>query len=153
MQQRVLPVEGFDQTIWSALDNQEQVIRVSFQLPAGELIDAKNHPYRQLFNLYLAGNFTVLQSVPVQLPEGDFRQAILQQLRQVPAGQTVSYGTLAQQAGFPGAARAVGSVCKRNPLPIIIPCHRVIKSDGRLGGYAFGVKLKQQLLRHEGLNF
>ena len=74
-------------------------------------------------------------------------------MRQIPAGQTISYGQLANLTGHPGAARAVGSICKHNPLPIIIPCHRIIKSNGSLGEYAFGAELKKQLLHHEGVNF
>ena len=70
----------------------------------------------------------------------------------VPAGSTVSYGELAEAAGFPRAARAVGSVMANNPIPIVIPCHRVIRSDGSLGRYGTDPRWKERLLEHERSN-
>lgn len=139
--------------LWLIINQQNRVVRVTLQPPEGELIELKNHPYRQLVERYLNGELNTLNKLKVYLPTGQFRRAVLEQMCQIPAGQTMSYGELARYAGHPGAARAVGSVCKHNPLPIIIPCHRVIKSNGGLGEYALGIKLKQQLLRHEGVNF
>ncbi len=78
-----------------------------------------------------------------------FRRAALERLREVPYGQTISYSALAGACGRPRAARAVGSACARNPLPIVIPCHRVLRSDGSLGGYAGGVEAKRALLSLE----
>jgi methylated-DNA-[protein]-cysteine S-methyltransferase len=70
----------------------------------------------------------------------------------VPAGSTVSYGELAERAGFPRAARAVGSVMANNPIPIVVPCHRVIRSDGSLGRYGTEPAWKEWLLTHERSN-
>ncbi len=70
-------------------------------------------------------------------------------LGKVPAGKTVTYGELAKRAGYPGAARAVGNAMKKNRLPIVIPCHRVVKGDGSLGQYSRGVHWKKRLLEHE----
>jgi O-6-methylguanine DNA methyltransferase len=70
----------------------------------------------------------------------------------VPAGSTISYGELAQAAGFPRAARAVGSVMANNPIPIVVPCHRVIRSDGSLGRYGTDASWKERLLAHERSN-
>ncbi|MCK4343109.1 MAG: methylated-DNA--[protein]-cysteine S-methyltransferase [Phycisphaerae bacterium] len=80
-----------------------------------------------------------------------FHVAIWKACRQVRYGKTVSYGELARRAGKPGAARAVGTAMSRNPLPIVVPCHRVLKSDGTLGGYSGpgGVELKRRLLEME----
>ena len=80
-----------------------------------------------------------------------FAQKVLQTLAKVPYGKTITYGQLAKRAGSPKAARAVGNVLASNPLPIIIPCHRVIAGDGSLGGFSGpkGVKLKRQLLLME----
>ena len=139
--------------LWLVIDAFDRVQQVLFQPPTGEITYLKNHPYRQLFRQYMAGDYQALNQIKINLPTGDFRRAVLEQMRQIPAGQTLSYGQLANLAGHPGAARAVGSICKHNPLPIIIPCHRIIKSDGSLGEYAFGVELKKQLLHHEGINF
>jgi O-6-methylguanine DNA methyltransferase len=67
----------------------------------------------------------------------------------IPVGQTRTYKWVARKAGRPAASRAVGQILKRNPYPIIIPCHRVIRSDARLGGYAFGTEKKKRLLDFE----
>jgi AraC family transcriptional regulator of adaptative response/methylated-DNA-[protein]-cysteine methyltransferase len=67
----------------------------------------------------------------------------------IPAGQTRSYAELAAQLGQPDAARAVASACAHNKVAIVVPCHRVVRSDGSLGGYRWGLPLKQQLLERE----
>lgn len=80
-----------------------------------------------------------------------FQQHVWQALQQVPFGTTLTYHQLAQRLGKPGAARAVGHANGRNPLAIVIPCHRLIGSDGQLRGYASGMIFKQRLLQHEGV--
>ncbi len=75
-----------------------------------------------------------------------FRRHVLDELRDVGYGTTVSYSELAQAAGNPRAVRAVGSACATNPIPIVIPCHRVLRSDGSLGGYGGGLHVKRALL-------
>jgi methylated-DNA-[protein]-cysteine S-methyltransferase len=81
-----------------------------------------------------------------------FERAVLQTLRRIPPGQVRTYGEIARALGKPSAARAVGTACARNPLPLLIPCHRVVRSDGKLGGYSLrgGATLKRQLLEAEG---
>jgi len=79
-----------------------------------------------------------------------FARSVLSELARVPYGQTTTYGTLAAKVGAPRAARAVGTVMNRNPLPIVLPCHRVVGSNGSLTGYAGGLETKEQLLRLEG---
>jgi methylated-DNA-[protein]-cysteine S-methyltransferase len=80
-------------------------------------------------------------------PEGTpFDQLVWAELRRIPHGATISYGELARRLDRPGAARAVGHANGRNPIAIIVPCHRVIASDGSLGGYAGGLELKRALL-------
>jgi len=78
-----------------------------------------------------------------------FAQKIYQIVSRIPIGEVRTYKWVAQKAGKPGASRAVGQVLKRNPYPLIIPCHRVINSDNKLGGYAFGVNKKKLLLDME----
>lgn len=78
-----------------------------------------------------------------------FALRTIEALMDVPAGSTVSYGSLAAMAGFPRAARAVGSVMASNGIPIVIPCHRVIRSDGSLGRYGNDPTWKERLLKHE----
>ncbi len=75
-----------------------------------------------------------------------FRRHVLDELRDVGYGTTVSYSQLAEAAGNPRAVRAVGSACATNPIPIVIPCHRVLRSDGSLGGYGGGLHVKRALL-------
>ena len=79
-----------------------------------------------------------------------FQLRVWQELRLIPWGQTISYGELARRVGNPRASRAVGQANAVNPIPLIIPCHRVIAADGSLGGYSSGPDRKRWLLRHEG---
>ena len=79
-----------------------------------------------------------------------FRRAVLEETMRIPAGETRSYGWLARKVGSPRAARAVGRVMATNPLPIVVPCHRVVGSDGSLRGYGGGLAMKEALLRLEG---
>ena len=79
-----------------------------------------------------------------------YRRAVLEELSKVPFGQTVSYRDLAERTGKPGASRAVGTAMATNPIPIVVPCHRVLRTGGALGGYGGGLDTKVWLLRHEG---
>lgn len=89
-------------------------------------------------------------SVPLDLPAAQrFRERAQRGLLDIAYGQTESYSALAARLGNPRAVRAVGSACATNPLPIIVPCHRVLRSDGSLGGYAGGLEMKQYLLELE----
>ena len=83
-------------------------------------------------------------------PVPAFQQGVLRELARVPYGQVTTYGCLAAKIGKPRAARAVGGALNRNPLPIVLPCHRVVGSTGSLVGYAGGLDRKEALLRHEG---
>jgi methylated-DNA-[protein]-cysteine S-methyltransferase len=80
----------------------------------------------------------------------DFHRLVLGELQLVPYGEVTTYGTLAARAGRPRAARAVGTVMNRNPVPIVLPCHRVVGSTGKLVGYGGGLERKEFLLRLEG---
>lgn len=100
-------------------------------------------------NEYFAGErreFTV--AIDMQLAHG-FRHTALNRLREIPYGETESYAEVAEAAGSPRAMRAVGSACANNPIPLIIPCHRVVRSDGSLGGYGGGLHIKEDLLALE----
>ncbi len=82
-----------------------------------------------------------------------FQQSVLSEAARIPRGQVRSYGWLADHVGNPGAVRAVGSTMAKNPLPLIIPCHRVVRSDGRIGNYSLGgPHRKWELLEHEGVD-
>lgn len=97
---------------------------------------------------YFAGE---LQNFALPLvPDGtDFQQQVWRELRRIPYGRTISYGELARRIGKPSASRAVGAANGRNPLPIIVPCHRVIGSNGSLTGFAGGLAIKEALLALE----
>lgn len=83
-------------------------------------------------------------------PDGtDFQKAVWTALRRVPYGETISYGELARRVGRPDAARAVGRANGTNPVPIVVPCHRVIGADGSLTGYGGGIEIKKRLLALE----
>ena len=88
--------------------------------------------------------------LPIDLRVAPFHEAVLAELARVPYGRTETYGALAAKAGRPGAARAVGTVMNRNPIPIVLPCHRVIGANGSLTGYAGGLDVKRRLLQLEG---
>ncbi len=97
---------------------------------------------------YLNGGRTSF-SLPLRAEGTPFEQAIWQQLQAIPYGETITYGELARRAGRPGAARAAGAACGKNPIAIFIPCHRVLGQKGALTGYAWGVERKAALLELE----
>lgn len=87
--------------------------------------------------------------LPLDLCGTPFQQRVWQMLLTIPAGSTASYAALAQRMGAPGAARAVARACAANPLAVVIPCHRVVRSDGALSGYRWGVARKRALIERE----
>ena len=91
-------------------------------------------------------------TVPLDLHGTPFQLQVWQTLRRIPFGKAVSYGEEARMLGKPKAARAVGSANGRNPVPIIVPCHRVVAGDGSLGGYSAGLPMKRKLLALEGVS-
>jgi len=99
---------------------------------------------------YFAGEISALSTIKVEQPGGDFSQAAWKEMRKVKAGKTISYAELAEKAGSPKAVRAAGSACAKNAIALVVPCHRILPTAGGLGGYAYGVKAKEWLLRHEG---
>lgn len=98
---------------------------------------------------YTDGDCDALDRVAVRQSGGPFLQAAWAALRGVRAGRTASYTELARLAGRPNAARAAGSACARNMVAPFVPCHRILRSDGTLGGYEYGLATKAALLRHE----
>lgn len=87
--------------------------------------------------------------LPLAAEGTSFQQKVWDALRRIPCGATTTYGDIARQIGRPTASRAVGAANGRNPLPIVVPCHRVIGANGQLTGFAGGLKLKKALLDHE----
>lgn len=89
--------------------------------------------------------------VPLDIRGTAFQQSVWGMLRKIPAGTTASYTQIAQQIGHPTATRAVAQACAANPIAIVVPCHRVVRSDGGLSGYRWGVQRKRALLEREGV--
>jgi methylated-DNA-[protein]-cysteine S-methyltransferase len=101
---------------------------------------------------YFDGDLAALDDLAVEQPGNPYFQAAWKAMRDVPAGTTVSYQELAGRIGDPGTARAAGFACARNQVVLIVPCHRVIRTDGTLGDYYYGLDVKRWLLRHEGVD-
>ncbi len=98
---------------------------------------------------YFAGELTRFD-LPMRLCGTEFQRQVWSGLQAIPYGETISYGELARRVGNPGASRAVGLANGRNPIAIVVPCHRVIGSNGQLTGYGGGIDRKVWLLEHEG---
>jgi methylated-DNA-[protein]-cysteine S-methyltransferase len=102
---------------------------------------------------YFAGDLAALDEQPVRLLGTDFQRDVWTALRAIPAGQTRSYGELANALGRKDAVRAVAAANGANPVAVFVPCHRVIAANGTLWGYGGGLPMKQWLLSHEGARF
>jgi methylated-DNA-[protein]-cysteine S-methyltransferase len=114
--------------------------------PRGGLLDDA----RTQLEAYFAGTRDHFDlPLDLRLARGPFRREVLALLETIPLGQTRTYAELAVAAGRPKAVRAVGSGCANNPLPVVVPCHRVLRTGGQIGGYLGGVERKQWLLDHE----
>ena len=98
---------------------------------------------------YFDGDVSAMDTLPVTQPGGPFRQAAWKVMREVPAGEVITYSELAARAGNPRAVRAAGSACSQNLVAPIVPCHRIVRTGGDLGGYYFGLDAKSWLLEHE----
>jgi methylated-DNA-[protein]-cysteine S-methyltransferase len=128
--------EGFEDTLGRTLG--VRVLRVPLddvRRELGEYFEGR----RRTFDL------------PLDLRVAPFYADVLRELALVPYGQTDTYGSLASKVGRPQAARAVGTVMNRNPIPIVLPCHRIVGRNGALTGYAGGLDVKRHLLRLEGI--
>jgi O-6-methylguanine DNA methyltransferase len=91
----------------------------------------------------------IKQPIDILMVGTAFQQAVWQAMLAIPAGQVLSYGTVARQTGYAKASRAVGAACGANPVPLLVPCHRIIAGDGSLGGFGGGLATKKLLLRAE----
>lgn len=99
---------------------------------------------------YFAGDLSAIDELATETGGTEFQRAVWKALRDIPAGQTVTYGALAAAIGKPKAVRAVGAANGANPVGVVVPCHRVIGSDASLTGYGGGLERKRWLLAHEG---
>lgn len=102
-----------------------------------------------LISDYFDGDLSALNAIKVRQPGAPFSQAAWKAMRRVKAGKTLSYAELADRAGSSAAVRAAGSACAKNAIVLVVPCHRIVKTGGALGNYAYGLNKKEWLLRFE----
>ena len=141
---RAVDWEDYGDRLHQLLQRQYGANAVRFE--AASRASAASHSLRAYFD----GNTGCLAGLAVATNGTAFQRAVWDALRQIPPGQTVSYGALASRIGRPGAMRAVGLANGANPVSIVVPCHRVIGADGTLTGFGGGLERKRWLLAHEG---
>jgi methylated-DNA-[protein]-cysteine S-methyltransferase len=120
---------------------------------SGISLTEQRGPLRPAFDAYFSGNIGAIETIAWFGAGTAFQQAVWDALCTIPVGATLSYAGLAGRIGRPRAVRAVGSANGSNPVALVVPCHRVIGSDGSLTGYGGGLHRKRWLLEHEGANF
>ena len=103
-----------------------------------------------LISDYFDGDIAAINAIQVRQPGAPFSQAAWKAMKKVRPGSVISYSDLAERAGSPAAIRAAGSACAKNAIVLVVPCHRIVKSGGALGNYAYGLSKKEWLLNHEG---
>ncbi len=125
--------------------------RLPEELQGITITSAKNHPYEARVRAYFAGDKTALDAISRDQTGTEFQQRVWRAINSIPYGQTISYKQLAERSGNVAAVRAAGTICGLNRLILLIPCHRVLKSDGGIGNYLYGTEIKKSLLRREGV--
>jgi len=124
----------------------ETVVGVRFGARPGP---SATHPAAEQLAAYFAGDLTDF-TVPFELRGGsEFERAVWAEIARIPYGEMVTYGSIATALGDPGAARAVGTACNHNPVPVIVPCHRVVGAGGKMVGFGGGIDRKRRLLELE----
>ncbi|MBU2663565.1 methylated-DNA--[protein]-cysteine S-methyltransferase [Actinoplanes bogorensis] len=124
----------------------ETVVGVHFGARPGA---AGSHPAVAQLESYFAGELTDF-SVPFEMRGGsEFERAVWGEIAKIPYGEMITYGAIATALGDPGAARAVGTACNHNPIPVIVPCHRVVGAGGKMVGFGGGLDRKRKLLELE----
>ena len=130
-------------------DENKFVHDVSSQFHSDVIRDgARLHSVIELLDSYFRGN-PIRTRITLDLRGTDFQRRVWSEVLKIPYGKTRAYSEIAYAIGRPSAWRAVGNAVGSNPVPLIIPCHRVVRSDGSLGGYAYGISLKKELLEME----
>jgi methylated-DNA-[protein]-cysteine S-methyltransferase len=128
-------------------DVHDQYARLHVDVPL-RLVDRIGR-FSDAMSAYFDGEVALMDTLPVSQSGGAFRQAAWKVMREVPAGEVISYAELATRAGNPGAVRAAGTACATNMVAPIVPCHRIVRTGGALGGYYYGLGVKEWLLAHE----
>lgn len=118
------------------------------EFSAAELVEEPLPELESKIRAFIAGEGS-LGRVPLDIRGTVFQRRVWDALRRIPRGSTRSYGEIAREVGAPAAVRAVGSACGANPVALVVPCHRAVRADGGLGGYAWGLAVKERLLEME----
>lgn len=139
----VAPASGFG-------DIHELATRLPDDLRDISIQQIYNHPYKAQVTAYYRGDPTALAKIARDQTGTEFQQRVWHVIDDIPYGTTLSYKELARQSGNPAAIRAAGTICSLNRLILLIPCHRVLKSDGSIGSYLYGTPIKTSLLVREG---
>lgn len=140
--------DGAEVVVASGFENVKKLSRrcgIRVNIERGE----NDHPYGVRVRQYFAGAYDALDALPVHMEGGVFQKAVWESMKDIPAGKVSSYKAIAEAIKRPKAFRAVGSACGANHLILLVPCHRIVRSDGALGEYVYGTKRKAQLLAHE----
>jgi methylated-DNA-[protein]-cysteine S-methyltransferase len=139
--------EGLVSVRWATSERGRRVAAAAEDVKAGAILDVAERWLRAYFTARRS-----LPPLPRLAPQGtSFQRDVWSRLAVIPFGRVLTYGEIAAALGLPGAARAVGQANGKNPLPIFIPCHRVVAGGGKLGGYSAGLERKRWLLAHEGI--
>ncbi|MFZ2491323.1 MAG: methylated-DNA--[protein]-cysteine S-methyltransferase [Thermoanaerobaculia bacterium] len=130
----------------------EDEFRVAYEQKMGRVLGSGTLPDELRRQVIAALDGEGVRDPAVDLRDRrEFDLAVLDVLRKIPRGEVRTYGWVAREAGRPAAVRAVGNICARNVVPLVVPCHRVVPADGGIGHYAFGAAMKRELLRREGV--
>lgn len=136
------------------LADEHVLLRTSFEeieINAQEIKRVRAIPViSDLLKDYFDGDIEAISAINVRQDGPTFSQSAWKAMRKIKAGKVLSYADLAKRAGSPDAVRAAGSACAKNAIAVVVPCHRVVKTGGALGNYAYGLEVKEWLLRHEG---
>jgi len=124
----------------------QRLLREEFS--EAELLEDSLTELKQKILAFIAGEAS-LARLPLDVRGTVFQRRVWDELRRIPRGETRTYGEIARAIGAPAAVRAVGSACGANPVALVVPCHRAVRTDGGLGGYAWGVSRKKRLLALE----
>jgi methylated-DNA-[protein]-cysteine S-methyltransferase len=131
-------------------DSERLRAMIGTALRPGELTHRRDlGPFTRAVEQYNAGDLTAIDAIPVEVSSTPFHERAWAQLRLIPAGDPETYGQLATRCESPSAVRAAGTACGRNPAALFVPCHRIVRTGGGLGGFGYGLPVKRWLLDHE----
>ncbi|HEY1074918.1 MAG TPA: methylated-DNA--[protein]-cysteine S-methyltransferase [Patescibacteria group bacterium] len=146
----IIQKKGEDVVVAAGFSEREELRqRLPKELQSYDVEEISHHPYKDAVIAYFSGNLAALSTIKHEQPGSPFSKKIWDVMQTIPAGKTITYKDLAQKSGSPAAIRAAGTVCAQNRLVLLVPCHRIVPSGGKIGNYLYGTSLKVSLLKHE----